>query len=83
MSGVSFSALLAGMAAVTVAARRVPSWAWLSRLTLVVAVLVAAVAIGFLFTPPRVQAVPERVFAGTGMGWIEVVAIWAARHGDG
>ncbi len=77
ISGVAFTALLVAMAAVAVRALQVPSWRWLGRLTIGVGFVVATVAIAFVFTPPRVQGIPQRIFTGAGVLWIEMMAVWS------
>ncbi len=79
VSGMAFSALIVAMVGLAGQTRLDPSWRWLRRLTLSLAVVVTAVGIAFLFTPPRLQGIPQRVFTSAGVVWIEVVAIWALR----
>lgn len=72
VSGMAFSSLILAMLALALIAERPFVRVW----TLIAGGFLTAVAIGFLFTPPSVQGVPQRFFAGLGALWMESIGIW-------
>jgi hypothetical membrane protein len=70
LSGLAFSALVAVMlGAIALATPERALWP-LRPITLVVATAMTTVGVIFLFTPPAVQGIPQRVFVGLAAVWI-------------
>ncbi len=74
LSGIAFGALVLAMLAVVVAAPVDQALRSLRAITLVVGTAMTGVGIAFLFTPPAVQGVPQRIFVGLAAVWIVAFA---------
>jgi hypothetical membrane protein len=70
LSGVAFSALVAAMLGTVALATSDRAARRLRMLTLIVATVMTAVGVLFLFTPPAVQGIPQRIFVGLAAAWI-------------
>lgn len=79
LSGMAFSALVGAMLATYSMGRAMATLRTIRRFTLSVGSIMTAVGIGFLFTPPAVQGVPQRIFVALAATWICVLA---ARSGS-
>ena len=79
LSGMAFSALVVAMWGTIALARIDPTLRSLRTLTSVVGVTMTSIGIGFVFTPPEVQGVPQRAFVVLAAIWIVVVAVYSMR----
>lgn len=70
LSGMAFSALVIAMLGAVAMAKDDRALRPLRLVTLVVGTAMTAVGIAFLFTPPEVQGVPQRVMVGLASIWI-------------
>lgn len=75
LSGMAFSAFVVAMLGAASLARTDPSLRSLRPVTLSLGSLMTAVGIAFLFTPPEVQGVPQRVFVALAAFWISLFAV--------
>jgi len=75
VSGMAFSALVVAMLGAMAVANVDRALGPLRTVTLVVGTAMTAVGIAFLFTPPEVQGVPQRIFVALAAVWIIFLAI--------
>jgi hypothetical membrane protein len=79
LSGMAFSALVLAMLGAWPLSKGLPAGRPLRSVTLILGATMTAVGIAFLFTPPEVQGVPQRVFVGLAALWICVFAVQSGR----
>lgn len=70
LSGMAFSALVGAMLGTAAIATKDRALRPLRAITLIVTAAMTAVGVIFLFTPPAVQGIPQRVFVGLAALWI-------------
>ena len=79
VSGMAFSALVVAMLGAISLAQEHPWLGPLRSVTTVLGTTITAVGIAFLFTPPEVQGVPQRVFVGLAAVWLIYLALRSVR----